>query len=78
MEMTTAKVGLELARVWGVSARHGDVPNAYVKADKEEGIEIALHVTHIMELSEDELKTLGTSDKSMAALNLRKSLCGLK
>lgn len=44
MEMTTVKVVLALARVWGVPARHGDVPNAYVKADKEEDLEIALHV----------------------------------
>lgn len=58
--------------------RHGDVSNAYVKGDTEEGIEIALHVPRGMELAEDESKRLGTTDKSVVALKLRKSLYGLE
>lgn len=40
MDITTAKVVLALARVWKVAARHGDVSNAYVKAEKDEVFEI--------------------------------------
>ncbi|CCI10568.1 unnamed protein product [Albugo candida] len=46
--------------------------------DTEEGIEIALHVPRGMELAEDESKRLGTTDKSVVALKLRKSLYGLE
>ena len=31
MDMTPVKVILALAATWGVPAKHGDVPNAYVK-----------------------------------------------
>uniref|UniRef100_A0AAV1U914 Reverse transcriptase Ty1/copia-type domain-containing protein n=1 Tax=Peronospora matthiolae TaxID=2874970 RepID=A0AAV1U914_9STRA len=44
LNMTTAKVVLALARVWRVPARHSDVPNAYVKAEKEDDLEIYLHL----------------------------------
>nr|CCA18034.1 hypothetical protein ALNC14_041770 [Albugo laibachii Nc14] len=49
MDMTTEKVVLDLARVWGVPARYGDVPNAYVKVEKEEDLEIVLQVPQGME-----------------------------
>lgn len=79
MEITTAKVVPALARVWGeVPSRHGNVTNLYVKVDKEEGIEIVLHVPQGMELAENELKILGTSNKIMVALELRKILYGMK
>uniref|UniRef100_A0AAV1UXY6 Reverse transcriptase Ty1/copia-type domain-containing protein n=1 Tax=Peronospora matthiolae TaxID=2874970 RepID=A0AAV1UXY6_9STRA len=42
MELSTVKVILVLALRWGVPARHGDIPNAYVKANKEEHLEIFL------------------------------------
>lgn len=42
MELSTVKVVLVLARKWGVPAMHGDNPDAYVKADKEENLEICL------------------------------------
>ena len=35
MELGTVKVIVVLSRRRNVPARHGDVPNAYVKADKE-------------------------------------------
>lgn len=62
----------------GVPDRHGDVSNAYVKADIDEGFEIALHMPQGIELEEDKLKTLGPSDKSIVALKLRESLYTLK
>lgn len=40
MELSTVKVVLVLARKWDVPAMHGDNPDAYVKADKEENLEI--------------------------------------
>ncbi|KAG3087307.1 hypothetical protein PI125_g18695 [Phytophthora idaei] len=33
--MTSVKLILVLARKWRVPENHGDVPNAYVKAEKE-------------------------------------------
>ena len=35
MEMISGKVILAVSRIWGVPARHGDVPSSYVKAEKE-------------------------------------------
>ena len=77
MEITTVEVMLALARAYGVPARHGDVPNAFVKADKEEGLDIAFHVPQGIEFDEDELNILNTSDKSKVALKLLKSNNGL-
>ena len=34
MDMSTVKVLLALAATWGVPAKHGDMPNAYVKLIK--------------------------------------------
>eukprot|EP00644_Phytophthora_capsici_P011049 jgi/Phyca11/110264/e_gw1.18.56.1 len=40
MGPSSVKIILALARKWRVPAKHGDVPNAYVKADKETELEI--------------------------------------
>ena len=42
MDMSTFKVLLALAATWGVPAKHGDILNAYVKANKESHLEIFL------------------------------------
>ena len=42
MDMSTVKVILALAATWGVPAKHGDIPNAYVKAEQEAHLEILL------------------------------------
>ena len=34
IDMSSVKMIFALARKWKVPAKHGDVPNAYVKADK--------------------------------------------
>ena len=48
IDMSTVKVILALAAIWGVPAKHGDIPNAYVKADKEAHWEILLQVPQEM------------------------------
>lgn len=50
VEMVSGKVILAVSRIWGVPARHGDVPSAYVKADKEEDLEILLHIPQGMDI----------------------------
>ena len=40
MELSTVKVILLLSMRLGVPAKHGDIPKAYVKAEKEEHLEI--------------------------------------
>ena len=49
---------MALAAIWGVPAKHGDIPNAYVKADKDAHLEILLHVPQAMEVSEKTLKKI--------------------
>lgn len=39
IEMTSVKMIFVLAMKWCVPAKHGDVPNAYTKADKEADLE---------------------------------------
>uniref|UniRef100_A0AAV1V1E2 Reverse transcriptase Ty1/copia-type domain-containing protein n=1 Tax=Peronospora matthiolae TaxID=2874970 RepID=A0AAV1V1E2_9STRA len=78
MDMSTVKIILALAVTWGVVAKHGDIPNAYVKADKEADLEILLQVPRGMDVSSDTIKSLGASSVSELALQLRKSLYGLK
>ncbi|KAE8991914.1 hypothetical protein PR002_g20704 [Phytophthora rubi] len=67
-----------MAHVWEVPARHGDVPSAYVKADKEEGLEIYLYIPDGMEIPDELLALLGVKHKGQLALRLIKSLYGLK
>ncbi|KAG3098957.1 hypothetical protein PI124_g9110 [Phytophthora idaei] len=59
-------------------ARHGDSPNAYVKADKEQHLEIYLEIPQGVAIGEDVLRTLGVDSKGRLALRLRKSLYGLQ
>ena len=72
------KVILVLALRWGVPARHGDIPNAYVKADKEEHLDIYLAIPQGMKIQDGTLRKFGVQDKSYLALQLKKSLYGLK
>lgn len=59
MALSTLKVILVLALSWGVPARHGDIPNTYVKAFKEEHSEIFFAVLQGMIVCEETLKQLG-------------------
>lgn len=78
LEMTSGKAVLALARIWGVPARHGDVPNAYVKAMAEEGVDIILYIPDGMEVSAELLLELGASDRKELGLRLDRSLYELK
>ena len=78
MDLGTVKLILVLSRRWNVPARHGDVPNSYVKADKEEHLNIYMKVPKGMTLSEKELGGLGVNSSSDLTLLLKKSLYGLK
>ncbi|KAG3089487.1 hypothetical protein PI124_g126 [Phytophthora idaei] len=78
MELSTVKVILVFAHRWGVPARHGDIPNAYVKAGKEQHLEIYLEIPQGMAIGEDVLRKLGVDSKGRLALRLRKSLYGLQ
>ncbi|KAG6612031.1 Integrase catalytic core protein [Phytophthora cinnamomi] len=65
-------------RKWRVPAKHGDVPNAYVKADKEEDLRIYIRVPQGMKIPKEILKGLGVETDAEVALELNKALCGLK
>lgn len=73
MDMSTVKIILALAATWGVVAKHGDIPNAYVKADKESDLEILLQVSRGMDVCSNIIKSLGATSVSELALQLRKS-----
>nr|CCA26030.1 PREDICTED: hypothetical protein [Albugo laibachii Nc14] len=78
MELSTVKVILVLSRRWNVLARHGDVPNAYVKAEKEPHLDVYMKVSKRMKTDEMDLKRYGLNDSSKLELLLNKSLSGLK
>ncbi|KAE8895633.1 hypothetical protein PF005_g192 [Phytophthora fragariae] len=78
MELPSGKVVLAVGRIWGVPARHGDVPNAYVKDPTEEGFEVFLIIPDGMEFTAAELAELGVDDVSKLGLLLGQSLYGLK
>jgi hypothetical protein len=74
MDIATVRYIFAMGVVWKVPPRHGDVPNAYVRAEGEEGIEIYMYVPKGMTLTAEELKSGGES----AILKLLRSLYGLK
>ncbi|CAI5727355.1 unnamed protein product [Peronospora destructor] len=78
MDLGTVKIILVLSRRWNVPARHGDVPNAYVKAEKEEHLDIYMKIPKGMVLNDQELKIPGAKTANDLALLLKKSLYGLK
>lgn len=55
-----------------------DVPNAYVKAMTEDGIEIVLVIPKGMDISKETLAELGANDVKELGLRLDRSLYGLK
>ena len=78
MDISTAKVVLALAATWGVPAKHGDIPNAYVRAEKEPHLDIYLQVPRGMTVSESSMRKIGAKHTSEVVLELRRSLYGLK
>nr|CCA22025.1 pol polyprotein putative [Albugo laibachii Nc14] len=78
MDMSTVKVVLALAVIWGVPAQHGDVPNAYAQADKESGLDIFLHVPSGMKSTVHEIQKFGAKNACEVVLRLKKTLYSLK
>uniref|UniRef100_A0AAV1TEM5 Reverse transcriptase Ty1/copia-type domain-containing protein n=1 Tax=Peronospora matthiolae TaxID=2874970 RepID=A0AAV1TEM5_9STRA len=71
MDLSTVKIILMLSRRWKVPARHIDVPNACVKAEKEEHLDIYISMPKRMIMDEEELKSLGTKSTYSLALLLK-------
>lgn len=78
MDMSTVKNILALATLWGVPAQRGDVQYAYVQANKENGVDISLHVPGGMEFTSHELSELAAKSAAELVLRLKKTLYGLK
>ncbi|CEG45564.1 FOG: Transposon-encoded proteins with TYA, reverse transcriptase, integrase domains in various combinations [Plasmopara halstedii] len=76
--MITAKVISAMAQHWKLPARHGDVPNAYVKASAEEEFPIYIKTPQGMEIRDQVLKELGVNSTNEIILLLLQSLYGLK
>lgn len=68
MKLSTVKVIRTFARRWGIPARHGDIPNAYVKADKMKHLDIYLRIPQGMVITAKELQKLATTDKTALAV----------
>ncbi|OWZ03325.1 Copia protein [Phytophthora megakarya] len=78
IDMCSVKLVFALARKWRVPAKHGHVPNTYVKADKEAEMDIYAHLPHGMKIPEKARKKLGVTRDNDLVLELRKELYGLK
>ncbi|GMF44998.1 unnamed protein product [Phytophthora fragariaefolia] len=78
IEMSSVKLILVLARKWRVPAKHGDVPNAYVKAKKEAELAIYIRIPQGMEVSDEIVRQLGATSVGELVLELEKALYGLK
>ncbi|KAE9006328.1 hypothetical protein PR002_g16512 [Phytophthora rubi] len=78
IEMSSVKRIFVLARKWRVPATHGDVPNAFVKAEKEAELDIFLRLPRGMVIPKDVRRRLGVTNNSELMLELMKTLYGLK
>ncbi|GMF48933.1 unnamed protein product [Phytophthora fragariaefolia] len=78
IEMTSVKLILVLARKWGVPAKHGEVPNAYVKDVKEAEPDIYLRIPQGKVLPDELLRGLGVTSADEVVLELRNALYGLR
>ena len=74
----TVKLILVLSRRWNVPARHGDIPNAYVKAEQDKDLNIYMRVPSGMQIGQGVLEQHGVKHTKHLALLLEKSLYGLK
>ena len=78
MDISKVKIVLALAASWGVPAKRSDIPNAYVKAEKEAHLDIRLLVPRGMDVSGETLRELGAANSGEVVLDLRKFMYGLK
>jgi hypothetical protein len=63
---------------WDVPVKHGDIPNAFPRADTEEGLNIYMEIPPGFDVTDEELKKFGAREKKDLVLKLNKSLYGLK
>ncbi|MCP4569438.1 MAG: hypothetical protein GY841_17825, partial [FCB group bacterium] len=78
MEVQLLPLFLKLAIMWGTKVHQGDVPNAYVKADCEQGYTIYMKIPKGMnEMNCKQLNELKQRN-GRTVLKLKKSLYGLK
>ena len=78
MDISTEKVVLALAATWVVPAKHGDIPNAYVRAKKEVKLDSFLQVSRGMTVSESTVRKIGAAHPGEVVFEMRRRLYGLK
>ena len=78
LELMNARVIIAYATMWGVPPMHGDIPNAFPRADTEEGIEIFVEIPAGAKISQDIMDNFGVERQNQLVLKLNKSLYGLK
>ena len=78
IDMSRVKLIFALARKWKVPAKQGDVPNSYVKANKEANLYIYIRILQGMIVSEEVKNKLGVFRNNELVLELNKALYGLK
>ena len=78
MPIRNAFVIFTFSRMWGIPARHGDVPSAYPKAFTDPEYESHLRILDGMKVTQDTLARLGVTEPDVLVLFLGRSLYGLK
>lgn len=78
INMSSNKLILSLARKWRVPAKHGDMTNAYVKAEKEPDLRIFLRIPQGMKIKREVVESLSAASENDLALELRKAVYGLE
>lgn len=74
----TGKIIFALSEIWGLSAHHRDVLNAYVKATHNPDLDIYLYVPQGIKVSKKELQRCGAQHTKQVVIRLQRSLYGLK
>lgn len=78
INMSRAQLILVLARKWGVSAKRGNIPSVYAKADKEDDHDIYMQIPQGMFVSDDMRRDRGVRKDDVLVLKLNKALYRLK
>ena len=78
LDITSAKAIFAIAWIWRVPSRHSDVPSAYVRAAKEDGVDIHLFIPDGMDFTPEGMSEYGVRMFKDLSLCLERSLYGLK
>uniref|UniRef100_A0AAV1V6P3 Reverse transcriptase Ty1/copia-type domain-containing protein n=1 Tax=Peronospora matthiolae TaxID=2874970 RepID=A0AAV1V6P3_9STRA len=68
LDIYSGKVIMAVAHMWGVRARHYDVPSAYFKSSTEDNVKIHLRVPKGMQLTGIELARVGVQNSGDVCL----------